>query len=89
MPLTEAQLDELRAEYYAEDVPINEEMLSWSEDQAREFFDSGGTKLPGAAAAPALQGLFALPAQKLITGAELPMAAIAGKPVLIMNVASR
>ena len=92
MPLTLAQLEDLRAEYFAEDVPIqHEQMSNWTEDMARDFFDSGGTKMPsmGMAAAPALSGVFALPPQKLITGGDLTMDTLAGKPIFIMNVASR
>ncbi len=87
MPLTEATLLELQAEYFAEDVPIDAEaMASWTEDDARNFFDSGGTVRPGAAAssqAAPLQGLFGLPPSKLISGGELAMSSLAGKPAFI------
>lgn len=85
------QLESIRADYFAEDVPITAEMQDWTEEDAMIFFDSGGTKTPGAAAtvAPALQGLFALPPAKRINGSALPWSEVAGKPVLIMNVASR
>ena len=43
MPLTEAQLKELRAENFADDVSIDmSKMNLWTEDQAREYFASGG-----------------------------------------------
>ena len=72
---------------FAEDVPIDPAvMCAWSEDDARTYFDSGGTQKPGASA---LSGIFALPPGKLISGADLSMASLAGKPVFIMNVASR
>ena len=49
MQLTEAQLKELRAENFADDVSIDmSKMNLWTEDQAREYFASGGTKEPPA-----------------------------------------
>ena len=90
MPLTEAQLLELQAEYFADDVPIDPStMCAWTEAQARTYFDSGGATLPVSESTPPLQGLFALPPSRLISGAELPMSSLAGKPCFIMNVASR
>ena len=84
-----ATLEDLRTEYFAEDVPIDESMAAWTENEAREYFDSGGVKKPGSGGAAALKGLFALPNAKLISGKELPWSEIAGKPVFMMNVASR
>ena len=91
MPLTEAALKELAAEYFADDVPIDVAVMSaWTEDQARTYFDSGGVTMPGAAAASkAASGVFALPPSKIITGKDLDMSSLAGKPVFIINVASR
>ena len=91
MPLTMERLEELQAEYFAQDVPIDFATMSkWTEEEASEYFDLGGVTKPGGAAAkPALSGLFALPPSKLISGASLDMASLAGKPVFIMNVASR
>ena len=89
MPLTVAELEDIRSNYFAEDVPIEEEMTSWTEDQAIVFFDSGGTTRPGSAANAKLQGFFALPPAKLISGKDLSWSEVAGKPVFMMNVASR
>lgn len=41
-PLTMARLAELRLDEMAEDVPLSESMLDWTEAQARQFFASGG-----------------------------------------------
>mmetsp|Transcript_62297 Transcript_62297/g.103590 ORF Transcript_62297/g.103590 Transcript_62297/m.103590 type:complete len:332 (+) Transcript_62297:35-1030(+) len=43
MPLTAIQLEDLQAEYLADDVTIDFERMSlWSEAQARTYFESGG-----------------------------------------------
>lgn len=90
MPWTQAELEDVQAEEFATDVPIDAaRMADWSEDQVREYFSSGGAADPGAA--PALanpSGLHAL-SGTLIDGSALSMATMVGKPVLIMNVASR
>ena len=91
MPLTQAQLEDLQTEYFAEDVPIDLATMSkWTEEEARVYFDSGGAKMPGSGGGgSALSGLFALPPSKLSSGSDLSMASLAGKPVFIMNVASK
>eukprot|EP00966_Prymnesium_polylepis_P258483 5970728-Prymnesium_polylepis.1 len=56
MPTTLARLEELRAEAIADDLAIEDRMLSWTEAQAAEYFESGGAAVPiesGAAAVPA------------------------------------
>ena len=40
MTLTTAQLEELRAELFADDLPIEPRMLAWSEAQARFYFEN-------------------------------------------------
>ena len=45
--LSLATLEELRSDAFAEDVEINEEeMCEWSEEEVREFFESGGEDKP-------------------------------------------
>jgi len=46
MPLTMAQLDDIRAECLADDIDIPAEAVSWIECEARTFFESGGTCFP-------------------------------------------
>lgn len=46
MPLTLAALEAIRDELCADDIAIPGEAVSWVEDEAREFFDSGGQQLP-------------------------------------------
>ena len=48
MGLTQEQLEELREECFAEDLAIEEKMFAWTEDEARDYFDSGGIKAPKA-----------------------------------------
>ena len=43
MPLTQEELEDIRSECFAEDVPITMESMSeWSEEAARAYFESGG-----------------------------------------------
>ena len=46
MPLTISALRSLQAELHADDVPLTANMLSWTEAQAREHFESGGASSP-------------------------------------------
>lgn len=39
MPITQEQLEELRAEHFAEDLPIEARMTAWTESQARHYFE--------------------------------------------------
>ena len=51
MPLTLAEVEELRAESFADDMDIDmSRMALWSEDEAREYFLSGGENEPAACA---------------------------------------
>lgn len=85
--VTTEQLEEIRGNYFAEDVAIEPAMCDWTVAEAEVYFDSGGTVRPGQGS-PAPQGVFALSGKK-IDGTNLDMRELAGKPVLIMNVASR
>ena len=68
--LTLAQLEAVQAEFFAEDVPIDlETMSSWTMEQARAFFESGGETAP-AALAPAEAPEPASPALHLIKAEE-------------------
>ena len=40
------EIMEIRSESFADDVPIIDGMESWTEDQIRDYFDSGGTDAP-------------------------------------------
>ncbi len=42
--LTLDALSDLRDEFFADDIPITDEMRFWSVDQARQYFESGGTE---------------------------------------------
>jgi len=86
MPSVE-QLEEIRANYFAEDVAIEDAMRDWTVAEAEVFFDSGGAIRPGQGV-PTPQGVFALSGRK-IDGTNMEMRDFAGKPLLIMNVASR
>jgi hypothetical protein len=46
MPLTTAELLMIREECLADDVEVPAEAVSWVASEAREFFESGGTKIP-------------------------------------------
>ena len=46
MSVTLARLRELRAQCLAEDLPCTEEMCSWTEEQALEYYESGGEISP-------------------------------------------
>jgi len=67
----------------ADDVPIKPEMADWTEAQVMAYFESGGEQEP-----EPLAVLYKL-SGKLIGGGVLSMSSFAGKPCLIMNVASR
>lgn len=92
MPWTQSELEDIQGEEFASDVPIDAaRMADWTEDEVRTYFSSGGAQDPGAAGQPVLSvagGLHALSAT-LIDGSTLPMSTMLGKPVLMMNVASR
>jgi rhodanese-related sulfurtransferase len=49
MPLTSAHLADLAAAAFAEDIPIPRAASEWSEQEAIDFFESGGQKVPVAA----------------------------------------
>ena len=57
MPLTLAQLEQIRGDNFADDVPIDalnlEEMSRWSAEEAAEYFASGGTRRPPSQSVPA------------------------------------
>ena len=43
MPLTEAELLDLQAECFADDLPLDVAKMSlWTEDEARSYFEGGG-----------------------------------------------
>lgn len=44
MTLTMSELSSLREEALADDVPIPPEAISWTREQATEYFESGGVK---------------------------------------------
>mmetsp|Transcript_48144 Transcript_48144/g.79775 ORF Transcript_48144/g.79775 Transcript_48144/m.79775 type:complete len:179 (+) Transcript_48144:59-595(+) len=46
MPLTHDDLFEIRESCLADDVPIPHEGISWTESEAKEYFESGGKKFP-------------------------------------------
>jgi hypothetical protein len=41
------RLEELRGECLADDLPVEESMTAWTEDEALRFFESGGEDTPG------------------------------------------
>ena len=45
-PLTRSQLEELRSEAYADDLPIPLEAAGWTRAEATAYFESGATTLP-------------------------------------------
>lgn len=49
MPLSRQELEEIRAEAFAEDMAIPAEAQSWSKAQAVEYFESGGMATEGGA----------------------------------------
>lgn len=50
MPLTLAELEDIRGSEFAEDVSIDMNlMVTWSESEARDYFASGGVTLPASA----------------------------------------
>ena len=46
---TRERCEELRAEAFADDVDVIEDIFGWTEDEVTEFFESGGTERPAAA----------------------------------------
>jgi len=44
--LTKARLHDLQSECMADDLDLEPEMMSWSEDEVRAFFESGGSERP-------------------------------------------
>ena len=47
MPLSLAQLESIRCEEFADDITIDlDAMSSWTDDEARDYFASGGLKVP-------------------------------------------
>ena len=46
MPLERSRLEELRSDAFAEDLEIDDEMLEWTEADARAFFETGGERRP-------------------------------------------
>lgn len=46
VPLTRPQLEELRAEAYADDLPIPPEAAGWTREDATAYFESGAATLP-------------------------------------------
>ena len=51
MPVSLQLLEDLREEYFADDLELTDAMLAWDEDTARAFFEAGGV-LTAAAAKP-------------------------------------
>jgi hypothetical protein len=47
--------EDLRSEYFADDVTIPENAHAWSEDELRSYFESGGEKVPVRVCASSLQ----------------------------------
>ena len=47
--LNMSRLEAIREYHFAEDLPIDETMLQWTEAQADTFFASGGLERPAAA----------------------------------------
>ena len=39
-------IENIRSEYYAEDIAIPMDIVGWTEEDFREFFESGGGKKP-------------------------------------------
>ena len=50
MPTTLEELRDLQLECFADDVPVQERMCSWTIEQARAYFESGGVEPPSPAA---------------------------------------
>ena len=48
MPLSLAELNELRSEFFCDDVSIPAHAVHWERGQAIAFFESGGTSIPSA-----------------------------------------
>ena len=89
MPLSLAEIQDIQAECMAEDIDITDQMTGWTREQVTAFFESGGTQLPGSAAAtPQLSGLHTM-SSKLIDGSTFEMSSLLGKPAIMVNVASR
>tara|TARA_B110000008_G_C16679381_1_gene448099 strand:- start:289 stop:492 length:204 start_codon:yes stop_codon:yes gene_type:complete len=39
-------IENIRSEYYAEDIAIPDDIVGWTENDFKNFFESGGTKKP-------------------------------------------
>jgi len=39
-------IENIRSEYYAEDIPIPDDIVEWTEQDLRNFFESGGVTRP-------------------------------------------
>ena len=70
---TRARLEEIAAENLAEDLPIDDEMLEWSEDAAIKYMESGGTIRPIPAAPTMTTTPPARVASVVIGGVSLPV----------------
>ena len=46
MPLTQEELEAIQDEFLAHDIPLEAEMLLWTAEQVRAYFDSGGKVKP-------------------------------------------
>ena len=81
----------IRSAAFADDVPYDyDQVKNMSEVELEAYFESGGAAaLPAATATSAASGLFALGPLTLVDGSKLDMSTLSGKPVMIMNVASR
>lgn len=44
--INRAIIENIRAEYFAEDIDIPEDIVGWAEKDFREYFESGGTTKP-------------------------------------------
>ena len=95
MPLTQEEIESIRSDAFAEDVAYDIKVLQhMTVEEVEAYFESGGGPVacerppPAAQAKVAVSGLHALTAQ-LVDGSVFDMTSLAGKPSLIMNVASR
>ena len=67
------EIMEIRSESFADDVPIIDGMESWTEDQIRDYFDSGGTDAPSPS--PPVPTVPAVPAAVDVSDSAEPPAA--------------
>ena len=78
------EIMEIRSESFADDVPIIDGMESWTEDQIRDYFDSGGTDAPSPS--PPVPTVPAVPAAVDVSDrAEPPAAATKVETDLMLN----